>query len=92
MHVCYSLSKCCCKIKENEEDEDAVSFYVKVFNGNMEQRVYIYAASLVVRKEVRKRNEVMIELRKQRESLDVRGRYVRHSVAKVVFAVSGGKR
>ena len=34
--VCYSLAKCCCKIKENEEDEDAVSFYMKVFNGSME--------------------------------------------------------
>ena len=30
-NVCYSLAKCCCRIKENEEDEDAVSFYMKVF-------------------------------------------------------------
>ena len=34
------------------------------------------------RKEVRKRNEVMIELRKQRVSLEVRGRYVRHKCSK----------
>ena len=34
--VCYSLAKCCCKIKENEEDEDAVNFDMKVFNGSME--------------------------------------------------------
>ena len=33
--MCYSLAKCC-KIKENEEDEDAVSFYMKVFNGSVE--------------------------------------------------------
>ena len=33
--VCYSLAKCS-KIKENEEKEDAVSFYMKVFNGIME--------------------------------------------------------
>ena len=37
---------------------------MKVFNGSIELRIYVYAASLVGRKEVRKRNEVMIELRK----------------------------
>ena len=35
-YVCYSFAKCCCKIKENEKDEDAISFYIKVFNGSME--------------------------------------------------------
>ena len=34
---------------------------MNVFNGSMEYRVYVYAASLVGRKEVRNRNEVMIE-------------------------------
>ena len=37
---------------KKQEDEDAVSFYMKVFNGSMEWRVYVYAASLVGRKEV----------------------------------------
>ena len=35
--VCYSLAQCYCKIKENEEDEeDAARFYMKVFTGSME--------------------------------------------------------
>ncbi len=47
-----------------EKNEDAVRFYMKVFNDSMEKSVYVYAASLIGRKEVRKRNEVIIELRK----------------------------
>ena len=42
--------------------------------------------------EVRRWNEVVMEWRKQHVSLDVWGRYVRYSVAKVVFAVWGEKR
>ena len=51
-----------------------------------------YAASLVGRKEVRKRKEVVMEWRKLRVLLDLRGKYVRDRVAKVVFAVWGEKR
>ena len=33
-YVCvyYSLAKCCCKIKENEEDEDAFRFLMAAWN------------------------------------------------------------
>ena len=63
------------------------SFYDRFLTAAWNKRVYVYAASLVGRKEVRKRNEVMRESRKQHVSLDVRGRYIRPSVAKVVYAV-----
>ena len=52
------------------------------------KRIYVYAASLVGRK----RNEVVMEWIKLCVLLDVRGIYVRHSVAKVVFAVWREKR
>ena len=63
----------------SKNDEDAVSFYMKVFNTvawNIEFAFVLQASSK--RKGVKRRNGDMIELRKQRVSLDMRG---------IVFAV-----
>ena len=65
-------------MKEDEEEVRSRWFLHKGFIGSMEYWVCFCATSLVKRKDVKRRNGDMIELRKQRVLLDVRG---------IVFAV-----